>query len=195
MVMRNFVLASQSPRRQELLQTLGLNFRVLIDDTPEKADLSKTPAEIVKELAHQKAQNVLSHCRKGEIILSADTLVVFRGNILGKPNNKESARRMLDMLSGNTHEVYTGFCVIDTEREKVYTDYECTQVTFKKLSDNEIENYIFTGEPMDKAGAYGIQGLGALFIEKINGDYFNVMGLPLCKLGKILSTEFDVFLL
>lgn len=193
--MRKFVLASQSPRRHELLRTLGIDFRIVIDNSPEMADLSKQPAEIVQELAQQKAKNVFTQCQNGEIILAADTVVVFNGNVLGKPSDKDSARNMLSTLSAHTHEVYTGICIIDTECGKECTDYECTQVTFKKLTDYEIENYIFTGEPMDKAGAYGIQGLGALFVEKISGDYFNVMGLPLCKLGKILNTAFAIPLL
>lgn len=193
--MRNFVLASQSPRRQELLNALGLSFRILIDTSPETVDFTKSPKEIVKELALQKAQNVFSDCKKEEIILSADTMVTLNGVIFGKPDNQENAREMLKTLSGNTHEVYTGFCIMDKEQEKIHTDYECTQVTFKNLSNDEIESYISTGEPLDKAGAYGIQGLGSLFIEKINGDYYNVMGLPLCKLGKILNTEFEISIL
>ncbi len=193
--MRNYVLASQSPRRQELARMLGLKFRVLVDHSPETADFTQAPSEIVKKLAQQKAQNVLKLCKKGEVVLAADTMVVRDGVILGKPSSRENAHEMLTLLSGSTHEVYTGFCIIDTEQNKLYTDFECTYVTFKSLSEEEITNYISTGEPMDKAGAYGIQGIGALFIEKIDGDYFNVMGLPLCKLGKILNTEFGISLL
>lgn len=194
-MMQKFVLASQSPRRRELLQTLGLDFRIVVDNSSEKADFGLPPSEIVKKLALQKAQNVSVYCKPEEIILAADTMVVFCDSVFGKPSDEQEARKMLSRLSGNTHEVYTGFCIMNTKSGRVYTDFECTQVTFMSLSDEEIENYIRTGEPMDKAGAYGIQGMGALFIEKINGDYFNVMGLPLCKLGKALKEEFIIKLL
>lgn len=193
--MNKFVLASQSPRRRELVQTLGLNFRVLEDKTPETVNFATTPEEIVKELAEQKARNVAPHCTQEEIIIAADTMVSLNNAVLGKPSDTQEAQKMLSALSGNTHEVYTGFCVFALGKGKIYTDFECTQVTFKVLSGEEIARYISTGEPMDKAGAYGIQGIGSLLVERINGDYFNVMGLPLCKLGKALKEEFGISLL
>lgn len=193
--MTKFVLASQSPRRKELLSALGLDFRVLVDTSPETVDGLNPPHIVVQSLARQKAEHILPNCFENEIIIAADTVVVLNNQILGKPADENIASEMLHSLSGNTHQVYTGICVIDVSSQKIYTDYESTYVTFKHLSDSEITAYIKSGEPMDKAGGYGIQELGALFVEKIDGDYFTVMGLPLCKLGKILKNEFGISVL
>ena len=191
--MTEFILASRSPRRQELLKNLGLRFKVAVDSTPEETTPGLKPFQVVMKLAEKKARNIARTC--GGIILAADTVVVLDGEILGKPKDEQQAVLYLERLNGRGHEVYTGFCVYDTESGKVKTDFEKTTVFFRKLDEKEIMHYVRTGEPMDKAGGYGIQGLGALFIEKIEGDYFNVMGLPLCKLGKILKTEFQICLL
>lgn len=179
------VLASASPRRYELLNTVGLtDFLVCPALGEEIIDLSLAPHEIVMSLASQKAREVATFHRDG-LVIAADTVVAIGDKVLGKPKNADDAREMLTMLSGNSHEVYTGICVIKDGRE--ICQFEQTSVYFRKLSTREILAYIETGEPMDKAGSYGIQGRGAIFVEKIIGDYFNVMGLPLCRLGTILA--------
>ena len=143
------------------------------------------PAELVSRLSRRKAQAVAQQVKQDALIVAADTVVALEGTILGKPADELSAFRMLTTLSGARHQVYTGLTVL--RGEEVCTEYEVTDVTFRELSEGEIEDYIRTGEPMDKAGAYGIQGYGALFIEGIQGDYYNVMGLPVCRLGRILD--------
>ncbi|MEG2584353.1 MAG: Maf family protein, partial [Oscillospiraceae bacterium] len=150
------------------------------------------PSEVVRDLAMQKAKNIEKRLNDDEIIIAADTIVVLDDELLGKPKDRENAVEILTKLSGNTHCVFTGIAVIDTKTNQIINDFEKTFVKFRDISISEIEKYIESGEPMDKAGAYGIQNLGALFVEKIDGDYFNVVGLPLCKLGKILMDKFDV---
>ena len=180
------ILASASPRRQELLSRLGLDFTVIPARGEESLAPGLTPQEQVLRLAGQKALEVYgrqSHS-PGRVILSADTVVVLDGSILGKPKNPDDAVRMLSALSGRSHQVLTGVCVLSEDRKQQHC--EETQVFFRKLTASEISAYVKTGEPMDKAGAYGIQGYGALFAEKIIGDYFNVMGLPLCAVGQLL---------
>lgn len=170
------VLASSSPRRSELLRMLGLEFTVRPSDAEESIPDGLGPADAVMHLARTK-NNV-----SGDVVISADTIVYYDGRILGKPKDAEEAAEMLRELSGRTHEVYTGICVNGN------CGYEMTRVTFREISDREIHDYIMTGEPLDKAGAYGAQGKGALFVEKIEGDFFNVMGLPLCRLGIMLNS-------
>lgn len=195
--MRNIILASQSPRRRELLDQIGVSFTVEISDTDENVS-GLDPAAIVQELARRKAMAVASH-HAGEtaVVIGADTIVVYEGEVLGKPRDPFDARRMLRELSGNVHQVYTGVCVIELSDE---TDGECasdlrvqgretvfaerTDVFVAPLSDAEIDTYIATGEPFDKAGAYGIQGTFARHIEKIEGDYTNVVGLPVGRLWR-----------
>ncbi len=196
------VLASASPRRAELLKNIGLEFSITPDDSEEISTPGLDPAETVKELARNKASNVAERIRNsgglgGEeaLVIGADTVVVLSGEILGKPKDEADAERTLRRLSGNRHEVYTGVSVIDTFSGREVCDHEATVVEFRDISDEEIAAYIRTGEPMDKAGAYGIQNLGALFVKRIEGDYFNVVGLPLCKLGMILKKEFGVRLI
>ena len=190
----NIILASNSPRRRELLSGLGLEFDVIGDSTPEPKNSGLSPFEMVCELAKFKCENVLSTLPDdfSGIVIGADTVVAIDDAILGKPKDEEDALDMLLRLSGNMHQVYTGVCVKDSfgKKEKVF--YEKTEVFFKKLDINEIKDYINTGEPMDKAGAYGIQNLGSLFVEKINGDYFNVVGLPVSHLGEVLKKDFDI---
>lgn len=188
---RKVVLASQSPRRRELLSDLISGFRIIPDNSPETVDKSATPEETVKRLAVQKARNVSACADSDEIVIAADTVVFIDGKILGKPVDAADAAEMLRTLSGRGHHVCTGIAVIDNAIGKSFCCFERTLVHFKHLTDSEIERYIASGEPMDKAGAYGIQGKGALFVEWIKGDYFNVVGLPLCRLAQVLKEEFD----
>lgn len=191
--MCKFVLASKSPRRKDILKGIGVDFRVAVSDAEENIDKSIEPSLYVQELAMIKAAAVKKE--KAEYIISADTIVYFNGKILGKPHTRNEAFEMIAALSGNTHRVYTGICVCQTKTGISVTDYEMTEVTFSKLTQNEITKYIESGEPFDKAGGYGIQGKGALFVEKISGDYFNVVGLPAAKLNKLLKKEFNTELI
>ena len=173
------ILASGSPRRKELLELMGLaDFQIIpAQGEPEISGLS--PDETVCALALYKARSVQKD-NHGHTIIAADTLVYLDGEALGKPKDEEDARRMLTALSGRGHQVYTGVCILTPE--KSITCAERTDVYFRTMTDAEIDGYIATGEPMDKAGAYGAQGKAAVFIEGINGDFFNVMGLPVCRL-------------
>ena len=179
------ILASQSPRRLELLERMGIrNFRVVSADIDEREEEQLPPEQLVCRLASRKAEAVAEKAPKVAVIIAADTVVSLDGTVLGKPGDKLEAFKMLSTLSWNRHQVYTGLCVIWDEDKR--TEYEVTDVTFRELGEKEIEDYIATGEPMDKAGAYGIQGYGALLVERIEGDYYNVMGLPVCRLGTVL---------
>lgn len=190
--MKKIVLASASPRRKQLLEQMNLVFEVKPSSTGEILDKRLNPEEVVIELAKQKALNI-AHKEKDSIVIGSDT-IVFMNEILGKPDNELHAFEMLNKLSGKTHYVYTGIAVIDTTTNKLITDYEKTAVKMRQLSSEEIKGYVSTGEPIDKAGAYGIQGLGSIFIEKIEGCYFNVVGLPVSKLYSILNQfGIDVF--
>ena len=175
------VLASSSPRRRELLSMLGLDFKVIPSSADETVPTGLDPGQTVEYLARIKAEAVKDSAAEDDIIISADTIVVIDGKIYGKPGNREEAAKMLATLSDRTHEVYTGLCV------NGQVSHECSRVTFRKLDAQEIEDYIDTGEPMDKAGAYGIQGKGSLLVSHIEGDYFNIMGLPVCRLGQMLK--------
>ncbi len=175
-------LASKSPRRKKLLHQLNLKFKVISVEIDESRKGKETPVKMVKRLAEEKLSASMKNVAEG-IIITADTIVVLNGKILGKPLSRAEAKKMLKTLSGKTHTVYTGFAVCNTKTGKTITDYEKTLVTFRKLGSTEIEKYIKSGSPMDKAGAYGIQDdFGAVFIKKINGDYYNVVGLPISKL-------------
>ena len=176
------ILASQSPRRKELLGLFHIPFTVRISDADETMDPALSPAEAVAVVSRRKAEAV---CREtGDVVIAADTIVVCNGEILGKPKDTADARRMLRLLSGRDHQVMTGMTVLRGNQCKVCT--EITDIHFRPLSDREIDAYIRTGEPMDKAGSYGIQGGAALFAERLVGDYYNVMGLPVCRLGQLL---------
>lgn len=188
--MRKIVLASKSPRRRELLSGFVDDFEIISDDSEEVIEEGITPEETVQRLAMQKARNVSEKTDAEALIIGADTVVFIDGKILGKPANGAEASEMLHMLSGRDHHVCTGLAVIDNKTQKSYCGFERTVVNFRHLTDDEIIKYIKTGEPMDKAGAYGIQNIGALFVENIKGDYFNVVGLPLCKLSQVLKEEF-----
>lgn len=181
-----FYLASKSPRRRKLLKQLNLNFKSFGIDVNETVKRNEKPFTAVVRLSKEKLELAKRKELNG-IIITADTIVVLDGKILGKPKNKKDAFNILKFLSGRTHIVYTGFSVYNSNTKKTISDYEKTKVTFRNLSDQEILEYIATGSPMDKAGAYGIQDdFGAVFIKKINGCYYNVVGLPLAKLYQVI---------
>jgi septum formation protein len=174
---KRIILASTSPRRHKLAQEIGLEFEIVPSGYEEDMTLSLEPKDLVMTLAYGKAKDVAKKFSDG-IVLGVDTIVVFNNKKLGKPKNKEDAFKMLSLLSGKEHEVYSGIALIDCKTGKEIKDYELSKVKFRKISDDEIEKYIQTGEPMDKAGAYAIQGLGGIFIEKVNGCYSNIVGFP-----------------
>lgn len=175
------ILASKSPRRLELLGYITKDFTVRSADVDESLPDGIAPNDAVEYLSRIKASPFAD---SGEIVIGADTVVAIDGKILGKPADADDARAMLRMLSGRAHQVYTGVTVINGE--DCHTFSVCTNVKFFDLTDDEIDRYIATGEPMDKAGAYGIQGYGSLLVEGIDGDYFNVVGLPISKLNRLL---------
>lgn len=178
----NLILASASPRRQELLRIFGCPFTVRAADIDETMDPDKAPFDEVARVSRQKAQAIAAG--QDDVIIAADTIVVCCGKVLGKPRDAQDARRMLSLLSGRDHQVMTGCTVLRGGRAVTFT--EVTDLHFRPLLPQEIRRYILTGEPMDKAGAYGIQGGAALFCQRMEGDYYNVMGLPLCRLGQVL---------
>jgi septum formation protein len=182
---RTIVLASQSPRRKEILELLGLPYR----QRPSAVDESTVIANPKRHVLHYaalKARDVARWTQRGTV-LGADTEVVLRGRIFGKPVSPAKARAMLRSLSGKTHQVLTGITLIDTVTGHEVSGWESTDVTFRKLTDAEIDRYVATGEPLDKAGAYGIQEKGCFLVEKINGCFFNVVGLPVAKLLELLK--------
>jgi septum formation protein len=182
----SIILASASPRRSELLRMLGVeDLKIIPSKIEEKISPGLGPVETVKELSIAKAREVAPSALPDDVVIAADTIVVLDGEILGKPRDKAEAAAMLKKLSGRSHRVFTGVAVIKGGRELVSS--EETVVRFRGLSDDEIKTYVETGEPMDKAGAYGAQGKASVFVEGVRGDYFNVVGLPLCRLGKMLS--------
>jgi len=179
------VLASGSPRRYELLRMIGLtDFEVIPDTEEEILCDAQNPEQAVCLTALKKAKNVSSKCASGAIIIAADTEVYLDGKPFGKPKDANDAKRMLSELSGKRHTVYTAIAIIHDE--DVIIEAEATDVFFRQLSDYEINAYVLTGDPMDKAGAYGVQGRAAVFIERLEGDFFNVMGLPVCRLTVML---------
>jgi septum formation protein len=186
------VLASGSPRRSELLKMIGIEgFSVIPDDSEEEITPGLSPELTVCKIALQKATNVSQLCGDDDIIIAADTLVYLDGTPISKPENTDEAAAMLRALSGRRHTVYTGVALV---RGEVHiTGAESTDVYFRDISDREISAYIKTGEPMDKAGAYGAQGRGAVFVERVEGEFFNVMGLPLCRLSVMLRS-FGIFI-
>lgn len=189
------ILASQSPRRRQLLGQIGVEyFEILVPEADESYDPALPPEEIVASICRKKAKAAGALADDpGALIIAADTMVFLGGLRLGKPRDQVDAYTMLSALSGRTHHVCTGVTVCLGSR--VITEAETTDVTFRPLTGWEIASYVRTGEPMDKAGSYGVQGLGALFVERIDGDYFNVMGLPLCRLGRMLGKfGVDLFL-
>ncbi len=190
-----FILASKSPRRSELLGNIDVDFEVSVSDADEdKIPKTLPPHLYVQELAVLKGTSVASGYKKGCYVIAADTVVVYNGEIIGKPADAEDAKRILSALSGNTHFVYTGFSVTDAANMHTVSGYEATEVHFKDLEDREIDDYINSGAPFDKAGAYGIQGRAGLFVDGIKGDFFNVVGLPVCALNKLMIKEFNISL-
>lgn len=184
---RTLVLASASPRRKQLLENLGLTFKVIPSVIDEPANTDYSPEEYTKVLAFNKANDVAGKLNFPSVIIGADTIVVINGHILGKPTSYEDAFKMLELLSGRSHNVITGIAVIDNVTQQTILYSVTSEVYFKNLSDDEISDYIKTGEPMDKAGAYAIQGLGSNFIANINGSYNNIVGLPTSRLLQILK--------
>jgi len=184
--MKRLILASASPRRRDLLAEVGLRFEVIPSSVEEEHQDGLSPLEVARTLAGEKAADVASRFTSG-IVIGADTIVVLDGEILGKPKDPEDAFQMLRRLSGRSHEVITALVLIEAESGKMMTGQETTRVFFKEMTDREISAYISTGEPMDKAGAYGIQGKGMLLVRRIQGCYTNVVGLPMMKLTEMLS--------
>ena len=188
MICLKFILASASDRRKELLSRIISDFEVKISDFDEgTVEVSKDIEKYVKTLAEGKAKSVALNCTNDSIIIGADTIVVIDDNILGKPKDKDDAFRMLKLLSNNVHRVYSGVTVINNEKQVMKSECLYTEVYFSEISDDEIWRYIESGECLDKAGAYGIQGYGGVFAEKINGCYYNVVGLPLNLLNKMIK--------
>lgn len=180
------VLASASPRRRELLEMLGVkDLKIIPACGEESMAAGEGPEEAVCRLSREKALEVAGRVEGSPLVIAADTVVYANGRILGKPGDEAEARKMLSGLSGREHAVFTGVTLV--QGETVITEYERTLVRFRQMTDAEISAYVATGEPMDKAGAYGIQGMGSLFVAGITGDFFNVMGLPLCRLALMLK--------
>lgn len=192
--MKEIILASASPRRSELLKQLNIEFHVSPSELEEVLDESLQPEELVQKLSFQKASDVAEKMKKQNktdyLVIGADTVVV-KEKVLGKPGDALQAYKMLESLQGAWHEVITGVTLVDVENRKTVSFFEKTRVKMRELNSREIHSYIKTGEPIDKAGAYGIQGMGAVLVERIEGCYFNVVGLPLTKLTLMLR-EFGV---
>jgi septum formation protein len=186
------LLASKSPRRRELLTMLGLDFTVAVADIDETMDPALSPAEAVCAVSRKKAAAIAAQAGPDDVVIAADTVVVVDDLILGKPRDEADAARMLKLLSGREHRVITALTLRRGDQE--ISEPVITTVRFRAMTDAEITAYVKTGEPMDKAGAYGIQGMGAIFIEGISGDYYTVMGLPLCALSRHLKT-FEISIL
>ena len=182
---RPLILASGSPRRNELLSLMGLAYEVDVSDADETVDDALAPEEIVLELSSRKALSVAPR-HAGALVLAADTIVYLDG-VLGKPKTQERAAQMLRALSGRWHDVYTGLSLADTKTGALWQRAERTRVHFADMTREEIESYAASGEPLDKAGAYGIQGMGGMFVDRIEGSHSNVIGLPMCALRELLA--------
>ena len=182
---KKIVLASASPRRKELLRKLVKKFKVLPSRINEAKIKARSPESFAVKAALAKAEDVALKVKKS-VVIGADTIVVLGKTILGKPKNRKDAFKMLKKLVGRTHKVITGIAVVDLEAGKKYADFVVTKIKMKKVSDQEIKDYVKTGKPLDKAGSYGIQEIEEVFIEQIEGDYENVVGLPVIKLKELL---------
>lgn len=183
--MKKLILASNSPRRKLLLEQMNIPFTVFSSKVNEDYDETLSATEIVQVLAKRKAKAVLAE-HSDAVVLGSDTIVVLNGQVLGKPKDKEEAKEMLSMLSGRTHSVLTGVAIVSADKEVIFAIE--TFVEFYKLSDEEIDYYVSTNEPLDKAGAYGIQGIGAFLVKKIEGDFFSVVGLPIARTVRELAS-------
>ena len=190
--MPRIILASASPARGHLLRQIGISFKVIPSRISEPK-ISVTKETQIQDLALTKARHVAGKVKRG-LVIGADTIIVHRRKIIGKPRNRKEARKILNRLNGSTHSVVTGIAIVDAATRKEATSSVKTSVKIKRMSDQEIESYVTTGEPLGKAGAYAVQGKGAIFIEKINGCYYNVVGLPLPKLAEMLE-KFHVSLI
>jgi len=184
---KKIILASASPRRKELLESMGLKFEVVVSHVDENIEGKDFSTELIENLAAEKAMEVAGKIDFPAIVIGSDTVVVINNHVLGKPKDKNDAFNMLKMLSGKTHEVISGIAIVDTETNKILKDFVLSEVTFKELSDEEINNYIETGEPLDKAGAYAIQGLAGMFVKSITGCYSNIVGISVFKLAELLK--------
>lgn len=182
---RKLILASASPRRSQLLKQIGLTFQIMPSNIDEDEIFSHDPLVNIQEIALRKARDIATGM-KNSIVIGADTQILMDDEVLGKPLDAADAASMLGKLSGRTHQAITGVALVDSETEFEETWVEVTAVTFRQLSEDEIADYVNTGEPMDKAGAYGIQERAAAFVERIEGCYFNIVGLPLAKLAQKL---------
>ena len=191
--MKEIILASASPRRKELLEKIDLKFKVEPSDYDEHIDADLEPHKMAQSLSLGKARAVARN-HNNALVIAADTFIIFEGNLFGKPHTEAEAKEMLELINGGAHSVITGFTIIDSETSKTLTASVETKVYLKKLTTDEIDAYVKSGEPLDKAGAYAIQGLGAVFVDKIEGDYSNVVGLPLSALAESLK-EFGVYIL
>lgn len=184
---KKIILASASPRRKEILEQMGLSFTV-IPARGEEHPVCTRPAEVVKELALKKAEEVAASLEEPALVIGSDTVVAYQEEILGKPRDEADAFRMLKLLQGAEHTVYTGVAAVDTQSGRTAVHFASeTEVSMYPMPEEWIWEYIRSGEPMDKAGAYGIQGLGSMLVQGIRGDYFNVMGLPVCAFGQALE--------
>jgi septum formation protein len=191
--MKKIILASGSPRRKELLEKIGLKFEVESSNYEEDIYPGLQPHDVAQKISLKKAGIVASK-HKNVVIIAADTFIVFDGQILGKPSTANESRKMLQKLNGKSHSVITGFSVIDTAKNKTLSRSVETIVFLKKLTQSEIDTYVKSKEPLDKAGGYAIQGLGAVIVDRIEGDYLNVVGLPLSALTEALK-EFGIHIL
>ena len=191
--MKRIILASASPRRVELLEKIGLKFEAEPSNYEEDMHSELEPHEFARKISLEKAEAVASK-HESAIVIAADTIIVFGGQILGKPHTENEARKMLETINGKSHSVITGFSIIDTGKNKTLSKSVETKIHVRKLTLAEIDAYVKSKEPLDKAGAYAIQGLGAVIVEKIEGDYFNVVGLPLSALTEALK-EFGINIL
>ena len=181
------ILASNSPRRKDLLSKIGIDFEIIVSNIEEIEDKNIGAKEYVKSLSYKKAKNVFDRTNGERVVIGSDTVVSFKNKILEKPKNKQDAFKMLKMLQGNVCEVLSGLCVINSKNDNTYITYNKCKVYLQKMSDIEINEYIETSEPLDKAGAFAIQGFGAKYISKIKGDYYSVVGLPVNKLYNLLK--------
>ncbi|WP_434797277.1 Maf family protein [Terrisporobacter vanillatitrophus] len=187
----DIILASKSPRRREILENTKVRFSVKESQIDEVIKADESPKETVMRLAYEKALDVANN-NKESLVIGADTIVVINDQILGKPKNEEEAYNMIKLLAGKTHYVITGFALINLSLNKKVIDCEVSQVTFKELSEECIKDYLNTKESLDKAGAYGIQGYGGLLVKNIQGDYFNIVGLPISKISDCLNDHFKI---
>ena len=187
----NIILASASPRRKEILENTNVKFKIMASDIEELTLEGESPCQMVMRLAFEKGMDIASK-QKSDLIISADTIVVLDNKVLGKPKDEVEAIHMIESLSGKTHQVITGISLINLENNKKIIDYVISNVKFKNLSKEDINDYIRTNESLDKAGAYGIQGYGALLVDEIQGDYFNIVGLPISRLSDLLKKYFNI---